>query len=154
MKSAIGYMSVTCVNMIEPAFLIDTMIESTIFAVGPLSWSAVVVRVSGAAGMTSFLVNAVSPAAVHARPAVRSDGVQQARLADCAGCFGTLFFSLQDSTKPAGSVKIGTETIAYYLKQSSASIMERKKQRLSGPGPLSSMPMTDAPASAASGRAP
>jgi predicted nucleotide-binding protein (sugar kinase/HSP70/actin superfamily) len=51
---------------------------------------------------------------------------------------GTLFFSLQDldSTKPAGSVKIRTETIAYYLKQSSASIMERKKQQLSGPGPL------------------
>jgi predicted nucleotide-binding protein (sugar kinase/HSP70/actin superfamily) len=51
---------------------------------------------------------------------------------------GTLFFSLQDldSTKPAGSVKIRTETIAYYLKQSSASVMERKKQRLSGPGPL------------------
>jgi predicted nucleotide-binding protein (sugar kinase/HSP70/actin superfamily) len=51
---------------------------------------------------------------------------------------GTLFFSLQDldSTKPAGSVKIRTETIAYYLKESSASIMARKKQRLSGPGPF------------------
>jgi predicted nucleotide-binding protein (sugar kinase/HSP70/actin superfamily) len=51
---------------------------------------------------------------------------------------GTMFFSLQDldSTKPAGSVKIRTETIAYYLKQSSASVMERKKQRLTGPGPL------------------
>jgi predicted nucleotide-binding protein (sugar kinase/HSP70/actin superfamily) len=51
---------------------------------------------------------------------------------------GTLFFSLQDldSTKPAGSVKIRIETIAYYLKESSASIMERKKQRLTGPGPL------------------
>ena len=51
---------------------------------------------------------------------------------------GTLFFSLQDldSTKPAGSVKIRTETIAYYLKQSSATIMERKKQQLSSPGPL------------------
>jgi hypothetical protein len=50
----------------------------------------------------------------------------------------TLFFSLQDldSTKPAGSVKIRIETIAYYLKQSSASVMERKKQRLTGPGPL------------------
>jgi predicted nucleotide-binding protein (sugar kinase/HSP70/actin superfamily) len=49
-----------------------------------------------------------------------------------------MFFSLQDldSTKPAGSVKIRTETIAYYLKQSSASVMERKKQRLTGPGPL------------------
>jgi predicted nucleotide-binding protein (sugar kinase/HSP70/actin superfamily) len=51
---------------------------------------------------------------------------------------GTLFFSLQDldSTKPAGSVKIRIETIAYYLTQSSASVMERKKQRLTGPGPL------------------
>lgn len=51
---------------------------------------------------------------------------------------GTLFFSLQDldSTKPAGSVKIRIETIAYYLKQSSASIMARKKQQLTGPGPL------------------
>jgi len=27
-------------------------------------------------------------------------------------------------------------TIAYYLTQSSASVMERKKQRLTGPGPL------------------
>jgi predicted nucleotide-binding protein (sugar kinase/HSP70/actin superfamily) len=51
---------------------------------------------------------------------------------------GTLFFSFQDldSTKPAGSVKIRIETIAYYLKQSSARIMERKKQRLTAPGPL------------------
>jgi predicted nucleotide-binding protein (sugar kinase/HSP70/actin superfamily) len=51
---------------------------------------------------------------------------------------GTLFFSLQDLdwTKPAGSVKIGIETIAYYLTQASASVMERKKQRLTGPGPL------------------
>ena len=51
---------------------------------------------------------------------------------------GTLFFSLQDldSTKPAGSVKIRIETIAYYLTQSSASVMERKKQRLTRPGPL------------------
>ena len=51
---------------------------------------------------------------------------------------GTLFFSLQDldSTKPTGSVKIRTETIAYYLKESSASIMARKKQKLSGAGPL------------------
>lgn len=51
---------------------------------------------------------------------------------------GTLFFSLQDldSTKPAGSVKIRIETIAYYLAQSSASIMACKKQRLTGPGPL------------------
>src|SRR5580704_979579 len=51
---------------------------------------------------------------------------------------GTLFFSFQDpdSTRPAGSVKIGIETIAYYLTQSSASVLERKKQRLTGPGPL------------------
>ena len=51
---------------------------------------------------------------------------------------GTLFFSFQDldSTKPAGSVKIRIETIAYYLAQSSAGIMERKKQRLTAPCPL------------------
>jgi predicted nucleotide-binding protein (sugar kinase/HSP70/actin superfamily) len=51
---------------------------------------------------------------------------------------GTMFFSLQDldSTKPAGSVKIRTETIAYYLQQSSASVIARKKQRLTRPGPL------------------
>ena len=42
---------------------------------------------------------------------------------------GTLFFSFQDldSTKPAGSVKIRVETIAYYLKRYSARIMEQKK---------------------------
>jgi predicted nucleotide-binding protein (sugar kinase/HSP70/actin superfamily) len=51
---------------------------------------------------------------------------------------GTLFFSFQDldSTKPAGSVKIRIETIAYYLTRSSAGVMERKKQRLTAPGPL------------------
>src|SRR5580704_775397 len=70
---------------------------------------------------------------------------------------GTLFFSLQDldSTKPAGSVKIRTETIAYYLKQSSASVMERKKQRLTGPGPLiQAAPITASPGSIATGRSP
>jgi len=42
---------------------------------------------------------------------------------------GTLFFSFQDldSTKPAGSVKIRTETIAHYLQKYSASIIEKKK---------------------------
>jgi len=43
---------------------------------------------------------------------------------------GTLFFSFQDldSTKPAGSVRIRVETIAYYLQKYSASIIERKRQ--------------------------
>ena len=43
---------------------------------------------------------------------------------------GTLFFSFQDldSTKPAGSVRIRVETIAYYLKKYSASIIARKQQ--------------------------
>jgi predicted nucleotide-binding protein (sugar kinase/HSP70/actin superfamily) len=42
---------------------------------------------------------------------------------------GTLFFSFQDldATKPAGSVKIRTETIAHYLGQHSPAIIERKK---------------------------
>jgi predicted nucleotide-binding protein (sugar kinase/HSP70/actin superfamily) len=50
---------------------------------------------------------------------------------------GTLFFSFQelDSTKPAGSVKIRTETISYYLQSSSARIIETKRARLS-PGPF------------------
>jgi predicted nucleotide-binding protein (sugar kinase/HSP70/actin superfamily) len=41
---------------------------------------------------------------------------------------GTLFFSFQDldSTKPAGSVKIRVETIAYYLGRYSREIIERK----------------------------
>jgi predicted nucleotide-binding protein (sugar kinase/HSP70/actin superfamily) len=41
---------------------------------------------------------------------------------------GTLFFSFQDldSTKPAGSVKIRVETIAYYLARYSREIVERK----------------------------
>jgi predicted nucleotide-binding protein (sugar kinase/HSP70/actin superfamily) len=51
---------------------------------------------------------------------------------------GTLFFSFQDldSTKPAGSVKIRVETIAYYLERSSASIIKSKKEHCSGPLPL------------------
>jgi len=42
---------------------------------------------------------------------------------------GTLFFSFQDldSTKPAGSVKIRVETIAYYLEKYYAGIIARKK---------------------------
>lgn len=41
---------------------------------------------------------------------------------------GTLFFSFQDldSTKPAGSVKIRVETIAYYLRRYSGDILARK----------------------------
>ena len=41
---------------------------------------------------------------------------------------GTLFFSFQDldSTKPAGSVKIRTETIAHYLKKHAAGIIATK----------------------------
>lgn len=51
---------------------------------------------------------------------------------------GTLFFSFQDldSTKPAGSVKIRVETIAYYLERSSARIIASKKQQTRGPCPL------------------
>lgn len=42
---------------------------------------------------------------------------------------GTLFFSFQelDSTKPAGSVKIRTETIAHYLERHAVEIIRRKK---------------------------
>jgi predicted nucleotide-binding protein (sugar kinase/HSP70/actin superfamily) len=51
---------------------------------------------------------------------------------------GTLFFSFQDldSTKPAGSVKIRTETIAHYLERHSQRIMQQKLARLSGACPL------------------
>jgi predicted nucleotide-binding protein (sugar kinase/HSP70/actin superfamily) len=51
---------------------------------------------------------------------------------------GTLFFSFQDldSTKPAGSVKIRIETIAYYLERSSATIIKSKKEHRPGPLPL------------------
>lgn len=50
----------------------------------------------------------------------------------------TLFFSFQelDSTKPAGSVKIRVETIAYYLERSSQHIIEKKRARLSPDGPF------------------
>jgi predicted nucleotide-binding protein (sugar kinase/HSP70/actin superfamily) len=51
---------------------------------------------------------------------------------------GTLFFSFQelDATKPAGSVKIRVETIAYYLERSSQRIVEEKKKLMSLPCPL------------------
>jgi predicted nucleotide-binding protein (sugar kinase/HSP70/actin superfamily) len=51
---------------------------------------------------------------------------------------GTLFFSFQDldATKPAGSVKIRVETVAYYLECSSAAIIAAKKLRTEGPCPL------------------
>jgi predicted nucleotide-binding protein (sugar kinase/HSP70/actin superfamily) len=51
---------------------------------------------------------------------------------------GTLFFSFQDldATKPAGSVRIRVETIAYYLQRSSAAIIAGKKLRSKGPCPL------------------
>jgi len=51
---------------------------------------------------------------------------------------GTLFFSFQDldSTKPAGSVKIRIETIAYYMAQSSGRIISRKRQHLPALCPL------------------
>ena len=44
---------------------------------------------------------------------------------------GTLFFSFGDldATKPAGSVKIRVETVAYYLERSSADIIAAKKLR-------------------------
>ena len=45
---------------------------------------------------------------------------------------GTLFFSFQDldSTKPSGSVRIRTETIAYYLERHGARIMSGKRSLL------------------------
>ena len=51
---------------------------------------------------------------------------------------GTLFFSFQelDSTKPAGSVKIRTETISHYLERSSREIIEKKRSRLPDGNPL------------------
>jgi predicted nucleotide-binding protein (sugar kinase/HSP70/actin superfamily) len=51
---------------------------------------------------------------------------------------GTLFFSFQelDSTKPAGSVNIRIETIAYYLKRNSAEIIRSKKRVMRLPCPL------------------
>lgn len=43
---------------------------------------------------------------------------------------GTLFFSFQelDATKPAGSLKVRIETIAYYLERYAAGIVDRKKR--------------------------
>jgi predicted nucleotide-binding protein (sugar kinase/HSP70/actin superfamily) len=51
---------------------------------------------------------------------------------------GTLFFSFQelDSTKPAGSVKIRVETIAYYLERSSERIIANKRAAIGSPGPF------------------
>lgn len=51
---------------------------------------------------------------------------------------GTLFFSFQDldSTKPAGSVKIRTETISYYLKVYAQAIIDRKLARLPARSPF------------------
>ncbi len=53
-------------------------------------------------------------------------------------CSGTLFFSFQDldSTKPAGSVKIRVETIAYYLERYAKQIVQRKMARLSPQSPM------------------
>jgi predicted nucleotide-binding protein (sugar kinase/HSP70/actin superfamily) len=53
-------------------------------------------------------------------------------------CSGTLFFSFQelDSTKPAGSVKIRVETIAYYLERNSKRIIEQKKAAMRDSCPL------------------
>jgi predicted nucleotide-binding protein (sugar kinase/HSP70/actin superfamily) len=50
----------------------------------------------------------------------------------------TLFFSFQelDSPKPAGSVKIRVETIAYYLEKYSARIIQKKKESMASSGPL------------------
>jgi predicted nucleotide-binding protein (sugar kinase/HSP70/actin superfamily) len=60
---------------------------------------------------------------------------------------GTLFFSFQelDSTKPAGSVKIRVETIAYYLDRSSRQIIERKKAAMDEPCPLTAQHPTSSP---------
>jgi len=45
---------------------------------------------------------------------------------------GTLFFSFQDldSTKPAGAMRIRTETIVHYLREHSTGIISRKRARL------------------------
>jgi len=57
---------------------------------------------------------------------------------------GTLFFSFQDldSTKPAGSVKIRVETIAYYLEKYSAGIIASKKAAAAPSCPLDVLPLT------------
>lgn len=48
---------------------------------------------------------------------------------------GTLFFAFQDldATKPAGSIKIRVETIAYYLERKSHDIVSRKLSALGSP---------------------
>ena len=53
-------------------------------------------------------------------------------------CSGTLYFSFQDlnSTKPTGSVKIRTETIAYYLERNSPGIISTKLNCSPGVCPL------------------
>ena len=61
---------------------------------------------------------------------------------------GTLFFSFQDldSTKPAGSVKIRTETIAHYLARDAGGIMARK---LAASPPGCPLPVANPPGVAA-----
>lgn len=51
---------------------------------------------------------------------------------------GTLFFSFQDldSTKPAGAMRIRTETIVHYLRERSPGIISGKLARLRAKGPL------------------
>jgi predicted nucleotide-binding protein (sugar kinase/HSP70/actin superfamily) len=51
---------------------------------------------------------------------------------------GTLYFKFGDldATKPGGSVRIRVETIHYYIQQSSAAIIERKRRRLAPESPL------------------
>jgi predicted nucleotide-binding protein (sugar kinase/HSP70/actin superfamily) len=51
---------------------------------------------------------------------------------------GTLYFSFQDldSTKPAGSVRIRVETIAYYLERNSPGIIQAKRHRAPALCPL------------------
>ena len=55
---------------------------------------------------------------------------------------GTLFFSFQDldSTKPAGAMRIRTETIVHYLREHSPRIMSRKLSRLAANGPFHMAP--------------
>jgi predicted nucleotide-binding protein (sugar kinase/HSP70/actin superfamily) len=67
---------------------------------------------------------------------------------------GTLFFSFQDldATKPAGSIKIRVETIAYYLERASARIIRMKKQRMRAPIPLLQPAQSDRAARATEGR--
>ncbi len=63
---------------------------------------------------------------------------------------GTLFFSFQDldSTKPAGSVKIRVETIAYYLQRHSAGIVMKKKAAMAPGCPLLAEPALECPRTA------